>query len=236
MPKVNSYGRPRLWRLAPPARRPPHFPASPGAKNSCFKLSVSGYTITIRSIFITGGAALIWLGLILLVVALLGLGGLALMVSQSAQPLPATPEQERARGYQLIEAAQKGDEGLLQALLRSSPDLEVRDNQGLSALHWAAKNGHLHAVELLLKAGQNPRWACREGQTPLHEAVLGADRARMRAGFDESQWVKVIHALMHGGADPHTVDRWGTSALVHAQETGMSALVNAMKDAMAKQA
>lgn len=169
-------------------------------------------------------------------VALLGLGGLALMVSQSAQPVPATPEQARARGYQLIEAAKKGDEGLLQALLRSSPDLEARDNQGLSALHWAAKNGHLHVLELLLKAGQSARWACRDGQTPLHEAVLGADRARMKPGFDEDRWVKVLQTLMQAGADPHAVDRWGTSSLVHAQETGMAALVNAMKDAMAKQA
>lgn len=167
---------------------------------------------------------------------MLGLGGLALMVSQSAQPVPATPEQAKARGHQLIEAAKKGDESLLQALLRSSPDLEARDDQGLSALHWAAQNGHLHAVELLLKAGQNVRWACREGQTPLHEAVLGADRSRMRAGFDEDRWVKVLQVLMQAGADPHAVDRWGTSALVHAQETGMAALVNAMKDAMAKQA
>jgi ankyrin repeat protein len=54
---------------------------------------------------------------------------------------------------ELITAAEKGDIAVMQTLLAKGADVDVKDNDGVTALMYAAQNGHKHIVELLKKAG-----------------------------------------------------------------------------------
>lgn len=49
----------------------------------------------------------------------------------------------------------------------------MRKTDGWTALHWAARNGHLRCVELLLEYGARIGWLDSEGMTALESAGLG---------------------------------------------------------------
>ncbi|RXG61756.1 Acyl-CoA-binding domain-containing protein 6 [Armadillidium vulgare] len=56
--------------------------------------------------------------------------------------------------------------------LYSSEELSVRDESGMSLLHWASDRGYLEMVQYLLKQiPQHINSQDNEGQTPLHYAV-----------------------------------------------------------------
>ncbi|KAJ0405627.1 hypothetical protein P43SY_007728 [Pythium insidiosum] len=74
-------------------------------------------------------------------------------------------------------------------------------------LHWAAVNGAIQAVEMLLDANANPNFADARGRTPLHWA------ARVNR-------VEVVKILLHHGADPNIVDEGGMTPLLCAACAG----------------
>ncbi|XP_062185616.1 acyl-CoA-binding domain-containing protein 4-like [Phragmites australis] len=51
-------------------------------------------------------------------------------------------------------------------------DVNMRDSEGRTPLHWAADRGHLKAVEILANANADLNAKDNEGQTALHYAVL----------------------------------------------------------------
>jgi ankyrin repeat protein len=70
----------------------------------------------------------------------------------------------------LLLAAMNGYEGMVKLLLTSANILpDVLDNDGCSAMHWAARNGHPRVVELLLNfpGTKCPDQKDGEGRTPL---------------------------------------------------------------------
>lgn len=54
---------------------------------------------------------------------------------------------------ELINACKKGDLKAVKTLIRSGADINSEDKSGVTALMWAAKNGHLEIVKELLKFG-----------------------------------------------------------------------------------
>lgn len=99
--------------------------------------------------------------------------------------------------------AQRGDNAGLAALLQSDPstDLDARDSQNVTALHWAAINAHIATCRFLLDSGADVdpvggdlmatplQWAARNGH------------------------LYVVHLLLSRGADPNSKDTQGFNTL-----------------------
>ncbi|CAL5070843.1 unnamed protein product [Urochloa decumbens] len=56
--------------------------------------------------------------------------------------------------------------------LAAGVDVNLRDTEGRTPLHWAVDRGHLSAVEVLAKANADLNAKDNEGQTALHYAVV----------------------------------------------------------------
>ncbi|KIZ02150.1 Signal recognition particle protein, chloroplastic [Monoraphidium neglectum] len=95
-------------------------------------------------------------------------------------------------------AARKGEEATMREMLKHSRELlsQVVDDNGRSALHFAAAVGSVPCVQLLLAAGAEPDVQDREGYTALH----------MAAGYSQTGAMMV---LLEAGADPQLRDNKG---------------------------
>ena len=78
--------------------------------------------------------------------------------------------------------------GFIDLMVRHGADVKARDGWGLTALHYAARNGRVDIVEFLVRAGANVNAQDDVGFTSLHEAA-------------ENDAVGVAHALLAAGAD-----------------------------------
>jgi uncharacterized protein len=118
----------------------------------------------------------------------------------------------------VADAAQRGDIETVRALVRQGSDVNAAQGDGMTALHWAARNGDAEMAALLLYAGANPEAHTRlGGYAPLH---LAAKRGQ----------AEVIAALVDGGADVHAVTSTGASALHYAAAAGRPDAVRALID------
>ncbi|MGB1841623.1 MAG: ankyrin repeat domain-containing protein [Longimicrobiales bacterium] len=108
----------------------------------------------------------------------------------------------------VADAAQRGDLDTIRVLLREGADVNAAQNDGMSALHWAAQNDDAAVIEVLLYAGANMAATTRlGGYTPLHLAG--------RAGN-----ASALEALLSGGSDPRTLTSTGVTALHFASASG----------------
>jgi ankyrin repeat protein len=73
----------------------------------------------------------------------------------------------------LIDAAIRGDIETVEKILNMGINPDSGDHTGMTALHHAAKHGHVEIVEALIKANANvnARADGEQGETPLHFAV-----------------------------------------------------------------
>ena len=75
----------------------------------------------------------------------------------------------------VADAAQRGDLDAVRRLLRAGADVNEGQGDGMTALHWAARNGELAMGEILLYAGASVDAGTRIGSyTPMHLAARGA--------------------------------------------------------------
>ncbi|KAI3694801.1 hypothetical protein L1987_77782 [Smallanthus sonchifolius] len=70
-------------------------------------------------------------------------------------------------------ATRRGDDLLLQKLLKKGLDPNESDNNGRTALHIAASQGSENCVLLLLDYGADPNCTDSDGNVPLWEAIMG---------------------------------------------------------------
>ncbi|XP_072992094.1 potassium channel AKT1-like isoform X2 [Typha latifolia] len=107
-------------------------------------------------------------------------------------------------------AVNRGDDLLVQQLLRRGFDPNESDNNGRTALHIAASKGSVQCVRLLLDFGAHPNSRDSEGRVPLWEALLGKHE-------------KVVQLLADNGADLSCGDM-GLYACTAAEENNIKLL------------
>ncbi|CAI0444455.1 unnamed protein product [Linum tenue] len=85
------------------------------------------------------------------------------MLAQGRMDLPLT----------LCFAATRGDDLLLNQILKRGSDPNEAENGARTAMHIAASSGNEHCVALLLEYGADPNRKDSEGNVPLWDAMLG---------------------------------------------------------------
>lgn len=94
---------------------------------------------------------------------------------------------------------------------KSSPD--VLDSSGYSALHYAARHGHLNVCKILLISGANPDSLTRAGKaSPLHRAAY--------SGHSD-----IVKILAEHGAQLDLVDIDGQTALHKAAQNSHTEVI-----------
>ena len=141
----------------------------------------------------------------------------------------------------LVEAAKNRDRVAVRSMLTRMADVNVRQNDGATALHWAAHWDDLETAELLIRAGADVNAANDYGVTPLSlactngSAVMVSQLVRVGADLNvalptgetalmtaaRTGNVDVVTILLHGGADPNSKERTrGQTALMWATAEG----------------
>ena len=115
----------------------------------------------------------------------------------------------------LADAAETMDRESIRALLRQSVDLNARQADGMTALHWAARHDDLEIAQLLVRAGAVVNTATRYGVTPLTLACTNGNQ-------------RLVELLLEAGADPNTTLPGGETVLMTAARTGRLGPVKAL--------
>ena len=108
----------------------------------------------------------------------------------------------------VADAAMARERDAVKALLKSGADVNAAQGDGMTALHWASRNGDAEMAQMLLFAGANVKATTRlGGYTPLMMAA-------------EQGHAPVIAALLTGGADAKAANAMGTTPLMLAAASG----------------
>lgn len=116
----------------------------------------------------------------------------------------------------LMEAAMEGDTETIQAELQNGADIDVMDEEGSSALHWALWFGENEAAQLLVEEGSDLNLCDYEGYSPLMIAVFNED-------------VEMAAFLLENGATPTLEDIYGMTAYDYAVEYENEELIQLLK-------
>jgi uncharacterized protein len=136
---------------------------------------------------------------------LLGTVGLALLLATSGG-------RASAADATLIGAIKQGDTARVRTLVQQHTDVNAKDLDGTTALHWAVRRDDVEAVGLLLNGGASATATNRYGISPLLVAC-------------EIGNVEVIDKLLRAGADANSANPAGETALMIAARTGKVAAV-----------
>ncbi len=123
-----------------------------------------------------------------------------------------------AEAADLIAAVRSGDRPAVNGLLAGGADVNARQPDGATALHWAAHRDDLETVQQLLAAGADASTANDYGATPVWLAATNGNAA-------------IVDALLDAGADPNAALESGETVLMAAARTGTPAAVAALLDA-----
>jgi uncharacterized protein len=143
--------------------------------------------------------------------AILGAWGLMLAVSaMSAQQLAAP-----APDPGLVDAARTQDGSRVRALLTRKADVNVRSDDGSTALLWAAHWNDEATADLLIRAGANANVSNDFGMTPLSRACTNASAA-------------LVQLLLDAGANPNARIATGATPIMTCASTGNADAVRAL--------
>ena len=116
----------------------------------------------------------------------------------------------------IADAAMRNDSDAVYDLLEQGEDVNAAQGDGMTALHWAAENGDIAMVEVLLSAGANFNSTTRLGSyAPLHLA------SKMGHG-------EVIRTLLGNGQDPNIAAISGMTPLHYAAASGSADAVDVL--------
>ena len=115
----------------------------------------------------------------------------------------------------LLAAARRDDAERVAALIKGHADVNVRQADGATALHWAAHHDDLPVASMLLKAGARAGAADDTGATPLFLACMNRSSA-------------MVALLLDMKADPNAALATGETALMTCARTGNQAAVRAL--------
>ena len=116
----------------------------------------------------------------------------------------------------IADAAMRRDVATVRSLIAKGADVNAPQGDGMTALHWAARNGDAELAALLLRARADVKSVTRVGAyTPLHVAAQVGSAT-------------VVDALLKAGADAKATLSTGATALHLAAMGGNAAIVNAL--------
>lgn len=138
------------------------------------------------------------------------------VVGASATPAPTLEERLR-------DAALAGDVPRIRLLLNSWPDVNATDDNGNTALMFAAcecgparNSDSLELMHLLLANGADPNFKNNQGETAL---MIAAARGRLDA----------VRLLVEHGAEAKKLDQRGDTALTLAVQSGYSDIAELLR-------
>ena len=108
----------------------------------------------------------------------------------------------------LLDAVRREDQAAVRALLAERVDVNGREPDGTTPLHWAAHRDALDIAGLLVRAGARVTAANRYGVQPLSLACVNGNAV-------------MIEMLLQAGADPNTARPGGEPVLLTAARTGI---------------
>ena len=123
----------------------------------------------------------------------------AVAVAVMAKPAWAADE--------VIAAARAGDAAAVRALLAAGADVDARQGDGATALHWAAHRGDLELADVLIEAGADVDAANALDATPLWLASQNGD-------------ARLVARLLAAGADANVTLKMGETPLMSAARSG----------------
>jgi ankyrin repeat protein len=115
----------------------------------------------------------------------------------------------------LIEAIRARNPEAVQTLIKQKIDVNARQGDGATALHWAVHFGDASTVDLLLQAGAKADFADDTGVTPLYLACLNRQGA-------------LVERLLQSRANPNAALVSGETVLMTCARTGEAAGVRAL--------
>ena len=117
-----------------------------------------------------------------------------------------------AADAQLLQAVKRGDATGVREILGRDADVNVRQGDGATALHWAAHLNDLETVDLLLRAGADVDAANDLGVTPLWVAATVGSAA-------------MVAKLLEARGDPNIApDTGGTPLMIAARQGNVAAV------------
>ena len=151
----------------------------------------------------------------------------------------------------VADAAMRGDVEAVRTLIKSGADVNAAQGDGMTALHWAAMDGHADIAEVVLRAGASVDPLTRLGAyTPLHLAAQESEAAvaalLLDAGANANARTttggatplhfaatagsaEVIQQLIAHKADPNLVEsQWGHTPLMFAAARNRGAAIKAL--------
>ena len=118
---------------------------------------------------------------------------------------------------QLIEAVKARDHRSVRALLDGGADVNAREGDGATALHWAVERDDAEVADALLRAGADVTAANDYGVTPASLACLNRNAA-------------MLERLLAAGADPNAATSLGETLLMTCTGTGAADAVAMLLD------
>jgi hypothetical protein len=122
----------------------------------------------------------------------------------------------------------KGSIEFAKLLIAAGADVNAPQNDGKTALHWAAERGEVEMVKLLLDNGanakaliHNPTGISEDLDTPLHSAI--------HSYVDDSKVIQVIDLLVGHGADVNAKARFAITPLHDAAYLGTAAVIRKLR-------
>jgi uncharacterized protein len=136
-------------------------------------------------------------------------------VALTALALALTSAAAAAAGPPLLDAARRDDVEGVAALLKTHTNVNVRQADGATALHWAAHHDDLPLASMLLRAGARAGAADDTGTTPLFLACMNRSSA-------------MVTLLLDSKADPNATLPTGETAIMTCSRTGNPDAVRAL--------
>jgi ankyrin repeat protein len=119
------------------------------------------------------------------------------------KPLPPARTVSTMASNKLIVATQAGDAAAVSKAIAAGEKLDASSLGGMTALHWAAKNGSMEIIDILLENEADPNAGNKVGKTPVAIAA-------------ESGHMTVLERLVAEGGKIDTTDEIGGTPLLWA--------------------
>jgi uncharacterized protein len=131
--------------------------------------------------------------------------------------LASLPALANSPGVALIESARNDDKDSVAALVQQGADVNAREEDGTTALAWAANHSNVGIAELLLSKGANPNLTNGLGIGPLSLAITNGSS-------------QIIQMLLGKGADPNVARENGETPLMTAARLGQAETIRLLLD------